>query len=81
LDDLELSLSLDSDDLPCHHALVPLCQCGVPARQGVVPLKLGYNYFCGNIVGENDAWVSSHSEICLCRQHTRCCDWEEFDVR
>jgi hypothetical protein len=22
------------DDLPCHHALHPLCQCGVPAGKG-----------------------------------------------
>jgi hypothetical protein len=44
-DDLELLLSLDSDSLPCHHALVPLCSCGVPARQGLVPSELGYGYF------------------------------------
>jgi hypothetical protein len=31
----------------------------VQARQGVVPSELGYGYFCGNIVGEDDAWVSS----------------------
>jgi hypothetical protein len=58
-DDLELLMSLDSDDLPCHYALHPLCQCGVPARQRVVPFELGYGYFCGNVVGEDDAWVSS----------------------
>jgi hypothetical protein len=62
-DDLELLLSLGSDDLSCHHAPVPLCHCGVPARQGVVPLELGYGHFCGNVVGENDAWVGSHREI------------------
>jgi hypothetical protein len=28
-----------------------------------VPSDLGYGYFCGNVVGENDAWVSSHREI------------------
>jgi hypothetical protein len=28
-DDLEILLSLDSDDLPCHYAPDPLCQCGV----------------------------------------------------
>jgi hypothetical protein len=33
LDDLELLISLDSDDLPCHYAIDLLCQCGVPARQ------------------------------------------------
>jgi hypothetical protein len=60
LDDLELFLSLDSDDLPCHHALIPLCQCGVPARQGLVPSELGYGYFRCNIVSKDDAWVSSH---------------------
>jgi hypothetical protein len=54
-DDLELLMSLDSDDLPCHYAPHPLCQCGVQARQGVVPSELGYGYFCGNIVGEDDA--------------------------
>jgi hypothetical protein len=63
-DDLELLLSLDSDDLPYHYALHPLCQCDVPARQGVVPSELGYGYFCGNVVGENDAWVSSYSHSC-----------------
>jgi hypothetical protein len=31
-DDLQLLLSLDSDDLPCHYAPDPLCLCGVPAR-------------------------------------------------
>jgi hypothetical protein len=61
--DLELLLSLDSDDLPCHHASVPLYQCGVPVRQGVVSLEFGYGYFCGNVVGENDVWVSSHRDI------------------
>jgi hypothetical protein len=60
LDDLELLLSLNSNDLPSHHAPVPLCQCGVPARQGFVPSELGYDYFCGNVVGEDDAWMSSH---------------------
>jgi hypothetical protein len=24
-----------------------------------VPSELGYDYFCGNVVGEDDAWVSS----------------------
>jgi hypothetical protein len=52
-------MPLDSDDLPCHYALHPLCQCGVQARQGVVHYELEYGYFCGNIVGEDDAWVSS----------------------
>jgi hypothetical protein len=51
-DDLELLMSLDSDDLPCHYALHPLCQ-------GVVPSELKYGYFYDNVVGENDAWVSS----------------------
>jgi hypothetical protein len=32
LDELQLLLSLDSDDLSCHYAPDPLCQCGVPAR-------------------------------------------------
>jgi hypothetical protein len=63
-DDLELLLSLDSDDLPCHYVGHPLCQCGVPARQGVVSSELGYGYFCGNVVVEDDAWVSSYSQSC-----------------
>jgi hypothetical protein len=63
-DDLELLLSLDSDDLPYHYALHPLCQCDVPARQRVVPSEFGYGYFCGNVVGEDDAWVSSYSHSC-----------------
>jgi hypothetical protein len=54
-DDLELLLSLNSDDLSCHYAPHPLCQFGVPARQGVVPYEPGYDYFCGNVVGEDDA--------------------------
>jgi hypothetical protein len=53
-------LSLDSNDLSCHHAPVPLYQCGVPARQGLVPSGLGYGFFCSNVVGENNTWVSSH---------------------
>jgi hypothetical protein len=63
MDNLELLLSLNSDDLPCHHAPVSLYQCGVPARQRVVPSELGYGYFCGNVVSENDAWVGSHRAI------------------
>jgi hypothetical protein len=63
-DELQLLLSLDSDDLSCHYALDPLCQCGVPARLGVVPSELGYGYFCGNIVGEDYAWVSSYKRNC-----------------
>jgi hypothetical protein len=52
-------MSLDSDDLPCHYVPHPLCQCGVQARQGVMPSEFGYGYFYGNVVGEYDAWVSS----------------------
>jgi hypothetical protein len=63
-DDLQLLLSLNSDDLICHYAPDPLCQCGAPARQGVVPSELGYGYFCGNIVGEEVAWVSSYKWSC-----------------
>jgi hypothetical protein len=95
-DDIYLLLSLDSDDLPCHHAPVPLCQCGVPAKQGLAPSVLGYGYFCGNVVGEvmmMNEWVHikkflSNHFICrkwllirLCRQDIRHCDWEEFDGR
>jgi hypothetical protein len=33
-----------------------------------VPSELGYGYFCDNIVGEDDAWVSSHKRgiVILC---------------
>jgi hypothetical protein len=58
--DLQLLLSLDSYDLPCHYAPDPLYHCSVPARQGVVPSELGYDYFCDNVIGEDDAWVSSY---------------------
>jgi hypothetical protein len=44
-DERQLLLSLDSDDLPCHYASDPLCQCGVPVRQGVVPSSLGMATF------------------------------------
>jgi hypothetical protein len=47
-------MSLDSDDLPYDHAPHPLHQCGVLARMGVVPSEVGYSYFCGNVVGEDD---------------------------
>jgi hypothetical protein len=63
-DELQLLLSLDLDDLPCHYALDPLYQCAVPARQGVVLSELGYGYFYGNIVGEDDAWLSSYKRNC-----------------
>jgi hypothetical protein len=43
-DDLELLMSLDSNDLSCHCAPDLLCQCGVSARHGVVPFELGYGY-------------------------------------
>jgi hypothetical protein len=58
--DLEILMSLDSDDLPCHYAPNLLCQCGVPARQEVVSSELRYDYFYGNVVGEDDACVSSY---------------------
>ena len=62
-EDLEILLSLDSDNLPCHHTPYPLCQCGVPARKGVVPSELRYDYFCGNVVGEDDAWVGQYHAL------------------
>jgi hypothetical protein len=96
-DELQLLLSLDSDDLPCHYARDPLCQCGIAARQGVVPSELRYNYFCGNVVGEDDACVSSYKRKCnmwfistlitmisiesFNLQHIRRCDWETFEGR
>jgi hypothetical protein len=51
-------MSLDLDDLPCHYATHPLYQCGLQARHGLVPSEIGYGYFCGNIVGEDDVYVS-----------------------
>jgi hypothetical protein len=60
LDDPELLSLLDSDDLPYHYTPDPLCWCGVPARQGVVPTELRYGYFCDNVVGDDDAYVSSY---------------------
>jgi hypothetical protein len=53
-------LSLNSDDLSCHHTPHPLYRCGVPARKGVVLSKLGYGYLCDNVVGDDDACVSSY---------------------
>ena len=58
--DMDILLSLNSDDLPCRHYPHLLCQCGVRARKGVVPSELGYGYFCGNVVGEDDNWVSDY---------------------
>jgi hypothetical protein len=58
-EDLEILLSLDSDDLPCHHAPHLLCRCGVPTKKVVVPLELGYGYIGGNVVGGDDASMSS----------------------
>jgi hypothetical protein len=59
-DDRQLLLLLDSNDLPCHYAPDPLCQCSVLAIRGVMPSKLRYGYFRGNVVGEDDACVSSY---------------------
>jgi hypothetical protein len=60
-----------------------------------VPSELGYDYFCGNVVGEDDAWVSSYKQnynmwfisalIMMISiqsfnwQHIRRCDWETFE--
>jgi hypothetical protein len=81
--------------LPCHYAPDPLCQCGVPARQRVVLSELGYDYFCGNIIGGDDVSVSSYKQNCnmwfisalimmiyiesFNWQHTRRYDWEMFE--
>jgi hypothetical protein len=62
-----------------------------------VPSELGYDYFCCNVVGEDDAWVSSYKRKCniwfistlimmisiesFNWQHTRRCDWEMFEGR
>jgi hypothetical protein len=63
-DELQLLLLLDPDDLPCNYAPDSLYRCGVPARQGVVPSELGYDYFCCNVVGKDDACVSSYKRNC-----------------
>jgi hypothetical protein len=34
-DDIEILLSLDSDDLPCHRAPHPRCRCDISARHVV----------------------------------------------
>jgi hypothetical protein len=54
----------------------------------VVPSKLGYEYFCDNVIGEDDAWVSSYTTLITMIsiesfnwQHTRRCDWETFEGR
>jgi hypothetical protein len=62
-----------------------------------VPFELGYDYFYGNVVGEEDACVSSYKRNCnmwfisalltmisiesFNCQHTRRCDWETFKGR
>jgi hypothetical protein len=53
-------LSLGLNDLPCSHVPHPLCQCGVPAIKGAVPSELGHSYFCGNIIDEDDVWLSKY---------------------
>jgi hypothetical protein len=86
--------SLDSDDLPCHHAPPPLCQCGFPARQGWCPQSLAIaTSVVTLLVRTMHEWVHiekffishciCHKWIvtCLCQQHTRHCDWEYFDGR
>jgi hypothetical protein len=67
--------------LPCYYAPDPLCQCGVLVRQGVVPSELGYDYFYGNVVGEDDALITMISIESFNWQHTRRCDWEIFEGR
>jgi hypothetical protein len=62
-----------------------------------VPSELGYVYFCGNVVGKDDAWVSSYKRNCnmwfisalitmisiesFNSQHTRRCVRETFEGR
>ncbi|TVU34630.1 hypothetical protein EJB05_16471 [Eragrostis curvula] len=69
LEDLLQQYINGKEPLPCDKYPPKLCPCGVPAREGVVPSELGDGYFCGNTVGDNDAW------------HTRRCDWETFPGR
>ncbi|TVU39707.1 hypothetical protein EJB05_13143, partial [Eragrostis curvula] len=57
---------LYGEELPCRYPPPLLCQCGVPAREGVVSSELGYGHYCGNTVGADDEW------------DTRRCDWETF---
>ncbi|TVU10989.1 hypothetical protein EJB05_44547, partial [Eragrostis curvula] len=61
---------LYGEKLPCWERPPLLCRCGVRARKGVVPSQLGYGYYCGNTVGEDDEWVN-----------TIRCDWETFEGR
>jgi hypothetical protein len=42
-----------------------------------VPSELGYDYFCGNVIGEDDAWVSSYSQILI--SHLYVC-WLTHDL-
>jgi hypothetical protein len=42
----------------CHVTTLHIHSVGA-ARKGVVPSELGYGYFCGNVVSEDNAWVSS----------------------
>jgi hypothetical protein len=36
-----------------------------------VPSELGYGYFCGNVVGEHDAWVSSYRHVVISHFYVR----------
>jgi hypothetical protein len=45
LDDLDILLSLDSHDLPCHYASDPLCQCGVQLDREWCPPSLAMTTF------------------------------------
>jgi hypothetical protein len=40
----------------------------------VVPSKLRYGYFCDNVVGEDDAWVSEYDALVLSKLSFVCSD-------
>jgi hypothetical protein len=44
---------------PCLKLPDKKCQCGIKAREGVVPSELGYGHYCGNAYGgPNEFFVS-----------------------
>ncbi|TVU12874.1 hypothetical protein EJB05_46540, partial [Eragrostis curvula] len=47
---------LYGEELPCRYLPPLFCQCGVPAREGVVPSELGYGHYCGNTETRRCDW-------------------------
>lgn len=44
---------------PYKSLLPKRCNCGILAKEGVVPSELGYGWYCGNAIGKY--WVSDPS--------------------